>query len=368
MLANSIQHWFYRHLAKPYFFRHDPEDTHDRIANLGKKLGRYAIARHLIHTIMAYDHPALEQTILGIRFANPIGLSGGFDKNAELTQIIPAVGFGFMEVGSITGEPCVGNPKPRLWRLPKSQALAVYYGLKNDGCEKIAERLKHQRCGIPLGINIAKTNNAQAVDVTAGIADYNKSFQALAQIGDYFTINISCPNAYGGQPFCDPSRLDALLTVLDTQPTTKPIFLKLDVDLSIPQVDALRQITDRHRVHGFIVGNLTKQRTLATIDQAEIQAIPAGGISGKPTFALSNAIISHLYKTVGKKNIIIGTGGIFSAADAYQKICAGASLVQLITGMIFEGPQLIGAINYSLVKLLRHDGFKNIAQAVGSKV
>ena len=194
MFLTSFGRWTYIHVAKPYFLRQDPEAVHDRMIQLGKLLGRSKLTRGLAGGLFAYKNPSLEQTILGIHFANPVGLAAGFDKDAELTDILPAVGFGFEEVGSITGEACKGNPKPRIWRLPKSVGLVVHYGLKNDGSGAIASRLREKTFSIPIGTSIAKTNNATTVDLRAGIADYVKAFKAFTRIGSYFTINISCPD------------------------------------------------------------------------------------------------------------------------------------------------------------------------------
>ena len=169
-----------------------------------------------------YSNSVLEQTILGIKFKNPVGLAAGFEKNAELTQILPSVGFGFEEIGSITGEPCEGNPKPRLWRLPKSKALIVYYGLKNNGAEEVSKRLAGKNFSIPIGTSVAKTNNSQIVSTEAGIADYLKAYRLLSDIGAYTTINISCPNTSGGQPFTDPQKLEQLLQEISKLPKTKP--------------------------------------------------------------------------------------------------------------------------------------------------
>ncbi len=366
MFATSTQRWFYRHVAKQIFFRMDPERVHDTMTRFGNALGRTSFTRGAVRFLFCFEHPALVQTILGISFSNPIGLTAGFDKNAQLTRIIPAVGFGFAEVGSVTGEPCVGNPKPRLWRLPKSKGLVVWYGLKNDGCESIAKRLSDKKFDMPLGISVGQTNVPSTVDMDTGIADYAKAFRAFARIGDYTTINISCPNIYGGEPFVDPERLDRLLDVLDTIATSKPTFLKLPVDISKDELDAIVGVSDMHRVHGLIVSNLTKKRDRHTIVAQEIRDDMKGGISGRPTFDLSNGLISHLYRTVGARYVIIGSGGVFSAQDAYEKIRRGASLVQLATGMIFEGPQLIGEINRGLVRLLEQDGYQNIREAIGS--
>ncbi|MDP2631348.1 MAG: quinone-dependent dihydroorotate dehydrogenase [Candidatus Uhrbacteria bacterium] len=367
MFGTPIIRFCYKRVAKPIFFRQDPEDTHDRVLGMGKLFSRSRLIRKATEFKLSYQHPMLEQDILGIHFRNPVGLTAGFDKNAELTKIMPAVGFGFMQIGSITGEPCEGNPKPRLWRLPKSQGLVVYYGLKNDGSEAIAERLKNQKFEIPVSTSVAKTNSADTVELNAGINDYAKAFRLLANIGDMTTVNISCPNTHGGEPFADPVRLEVLLTELDKIETSKPTFIKIACDISTDELDALHAVADNHRVNGFILTNLTKQYDQPTIHRDEIEGINKGGVSGKPTYEASNNLISHLYKIAGDRYVIIGVGGIFNANDAYEKIVRGASLVQLATGMIFEGPQVIGEINKGLVELLRRDGFANISEAVGSK-
>lgn len=365
MFATSIQRWFYACVVKPLFFQIDPERVHDNVVRFGAALGRVGAARRLTRFLFHYQHPALVQEVLGITFSNPVGLTAGFDKNAELVDIVPAVGFGFAEIGSITGEPCEGNPKPRLWRLPKSRGLVVWYGLKNDGCEAVASRLRDRHFAIPIGTSIARTNSPTTVELEAGIADYVKAFRVFADIGDYMAVNISCPNTCGGEPFTDPLRLDRLLSALDKIATQKPIFLKMPVDITFDELDELVRVSDRHRVHGFIVSNLTKRYDRSAINQDEVRGITRGGISGRPVFDPSNELISHLYRTGGSRYVIIGSGGIFSAEDAYEKIRCGASLVQLATGLIFEGPQLIGEINRGLVQLLHRDKFQNISEAIG---
>jgi len=363
-VRNAVMRWLYVIFLKPVFFLMDPEKIHDFMLGVGAFLGRHGLTRWKTHFWFGYRHPGLEQTVLGIKFPNPIGLAAGFDKNAQITDILPDVDFGFAEVGSITGEPCTGNPKPRLWRLPKSNALVVYYGLKNDGCALVAKRLKDKKFRIPIGISVAKTNSPATVDVDAGIADYSKAFEAMKDIGSYVTVNISCPNAFGGEPFTDPVKLEKLLARLDQIPTDKPIFLKMAVDLSDNQVDAIIEVVRRHRVHGFICGNLTKNRNNPKI--VERDAPDKGGISGKVEDELSDRLIRHVYSKTKGTHIVIGCGGVFTAADAYRKIRLGATLIQLITGMIYEGPQAISAINQGLVKLLKKDGFRNISEAIGA--
>ncbi|PJE75880.1 quinone-dependent dihydroorotate dehydrogenase [Candidatus Uhrbacteria bacterium CG10_big_fil_rev_8_21_14_0_10_48_11] len=364
-IRNWCSHFLYAYIAKPIFFRFDPEVVHDGIIRVGKVLGRCSAFRFTTKILFSYKHKKLEQTILGIKFTNPVGLAAGFDKNGELTDLLPSVGFGFVEVGSVTGEPCAGNAKPRLWRLPKSKGLVVYYGLKNDGCERITKNLKQKKFTIPTGVSIAKTNSPDTVDVSRGIADYTKAFVELKNVGAYATINISCPNAYGGEPFTDPNKLDSLLTSIDEIKITKPIFLKLSADLTFAEVDAILETAKQHRVHGFICTNLTKNRANKTIIDANVSQ--KGGIGGKPVQDLSTELVRYVYQRAQGNYVVIGCGGIFSAADAYEKIKAGASLVQVITGMIFEGPQLIGEINRGLVKLLKKDGFDTISEAVGSE-
>lgn len=360
---NSLLKAGYRFVAKPLFFKFDPEQVHDLMVRTGVYLGKFAPTRAFTAGLFNYQHPALQQTIQGIVFQNPVGLSAGFDKNAELTDILPTVGFGFAEVGSITGEPCAGNPKPRLWRLPQSQSLLVWYGLKNDGAEAIAKRLATKTQTMPLGVSVAMTNCAANNDTAHAIADFAKAFRLMEPHGAYVTVNISCPNTSGGQPFVDPEKLHALFLVLDAIPTQKPVFIKLSPDLTVTQIDAILVVIAQHRVDGIICTNLTKKRDNPFLRDTVTQHV--GGMSGKVVDHLSDAMIAYLYKKVGSKYVIIASGGIFSAEDAYRKIRLGASLVQLITGMIYQGPQLISDINKGLVALLARDGYQTITEAVG---
>lgn len=350
-VRNSTITSLYKNFLKPVFFSINPEAVHDFMSFNGRVLGSNPITRQLNGLFFGYSHPALEQDIVGIHFKNPVGLSAGFDKNARLLNIIPYVGFGFEEIGSITGEPCEGNPKPRLWRHKDLKSIRVNYGLMNDGAEAISKRLQNKKFKFPIGVSVAKTNNEATCDTELGIEDYAKAFKAFAKIGDYFTVNLSCPNTFGGQPFTDPKRLDQLLDRLDQIPTKKPVFLKLSPDLSKKELDDLIAVAQKHRVHGFVCTNLTKNHKFGK-----------GGLSGGAVKELSNKQISYVYKKTGGKFVIIGCGGIFSAEDAYAKLKAGASLLQLITGLIYEGPGLISEINRGLVELMQKDGYKNISE------
>lgn len=341
-LRNGLIRIVYKRMVKPVLFKMDPEFVHDRFSLWGRIMGSNPLTRALTRLLFDYSHPLLERSVLGIHFKNPIGLSAGFDKNAKLTKIIPCVGFGFMEVGSITGEPCEGNPKPRLWRHPDLKSIRVYYGLLNDGCKAIAKRLAGKRFAIPVGISVAKTNNETTCDVDAGVLDYAKAFNVMKDTGAYVTVNLSCPNTFGGQPFTDPIKLKKLLQKLDRIPCKKPIFLKLSPDLSLPDLDRVLAVAEAHRVHGFICTNLTKKHSFGN-----------GGLSGKAVADLALAQIKHVHKKTKGKKVIIASGGIFTAEDAWERLEAGASLLQLITGMIYEGPQVISEINQGLVKKMQ---------------
>ncbi|MFH1218380.1 MAG: quinone-dependent dihydroorotate dehydrogenase [Candidatus Peregrinibacteria bacterium] len=373
-LRNILIRIIYKGVFRQIFFLFDPEFTHDTALLAGKILGSNPITRTFSKLAFNYSHPSLEQTLLGIRFKNPIGLAAGFDKDAQLTAIIPNVGFGFSEVGSITGEPCKGNPKPRLWRLKKTKGLVVYSGLKNKGCEHIGKSLRRKKFSIPIGISIAKTNCKKTAKLEEGIKDYVKAHNELSDLGDYMTINISCPNAFGGKPFTSAKNLDMLLTELEKVPIKsairRPVFLKLAPDLKNHQIDTILKVASSHKIQGFICTNLTKDRKIPHIKKfIEKEDIPKlGGISGKPIQHLSDKTLAYVYKKLKsqrKKYILMGCGGIFTAEDAYRKIRLGANLVQLITGMIFEGPQIVSEINQGLVKLLKKDGFSSIKEAVG---
>lgn len=364
-IRNWVTRFFYQNFLKPIFFKFEPETVHDRMIFLGRLLATNTLSKKIAGLFFSYSNKALEQKLLGIKFSNPVGLSAGFDKDARLTEILPSVGFGFAEIGTITGEVCKGNAKPRLWRLKKSRSLVVNYGLKNEGSEKIAQRLGNKKFAIPIITSIGKTNSEKTAETEAGIEDYLKAYKEFTHIGQIFDINISCPNAFGGTPFSDPKKLNKLLSEIDKVVTRKPIFLKMPADLSEIQLEEIIKVAGKHKIAGFICTNLTKDRNNKKI----VDRVPEkGGISGKVVEDLANDLVAKVYRKTKGKYIIIGCGGVFSAEDAYKKIKLGANLIQLITGMIFEGPQVISEINQGLVGLLNRDGYKNISEAVGKDV
>lgn len=363
----SICRFLYKTLVKPLFFLFDPERIHDGMTTFGSVLGSYSLTASLTRKLFSFGHPALVQELHGITFQNPVGLSEGFDKDAHLVEVLDDVGFGFTQVGSITQYAYEGNPKPRLVRLPKSKSILVNYGLKSDGARVVLERLQKKNVSIPISISIAKTNSKENASDDEAIKDYVSTFRLFADagVGDFFTINISCPNTYGGEPFTTPERLDPLLNAIKKVATEKPIFVKMPINLPWDEFNPLLEVIVKHDLTGVIIGNLNKDRASVTLADPLSEDVK-GNLSGLPTQALSNELISQTYKAYGQSLCIIGVGGIFSAHDAYEKIKRGASLVQLITGMIFEGPQLIGTINQELVQLLYQDNYKTVSEAVGA--
>lgn len=371
MFLTPIINIIYSKLLKPNLFARDPEQIHDMFMETGLKLGDNSLMRSVTSLLFNYKNKALEQTIHGIKFINPVGLSAGFDKEVSLLNIIPSVGFGYQQIGSLTLHSYDGNPGTRLYRLPKSNGLVVYYGLKNLGIHKSIELIKKRRnfSEFPLSISIAKTNSKKVCNVDEGVADYYGSLVELenSDIGDMYTINISCPNTFGGEPFTDPIKLKKLLNKFKTLDIQKPVFIKMAVDLDWKkEFKPLLQILVKYSfVKGVIISNLSKNRDSKLIKD-NIPTDIEGNISGKPTWDLSNDLISKTYKEYGEKLTIVGVGGIFNAEDAYEKIRRGSSLIQIITGMVYGGPQKIGEINKGLVKLMKDDDYSNIKEAVGS--
>lgn len=360
MGKQELNSFLYRRIGKPFFFTQDPEKVHIFFIKVGKLLGSNKAAKKLVSALYNFQDNSLSQNLLGTKFKNPVGLSAGFDKNAEMISVMGDVGFGFSEVGSITSLACSGNKGIRLKRIPEKKAIWVNMGLNNYGVDEISSRLKGKSFDIPYGINVAKTNCKETANPDIAIKDYLDSLKKINLLkNSYVTLNISCPNAFGGQPFTDPSLFERLMNSISKINIKKPMLVKLSPDLDKKIIDKLYKIALHYKVAGFICSNLTK-------DKSE----KSGGYSGKSVYNKSNELISYLYSKLkkdklNKKLIIVGAGGIFNAEDAYEKIKLGASLVQLITGMIYEGPQLIGQINKGLVHLLKRDRYKNISEAVG---
>lgn len=341
---------------------------HDGFTLTGEFLGKLRFLRYLIKILIRYENKTLSQRIAGIRFDNPTGLAAGFDYQGRLLKILGSLGFGFETIGTITNKPYNGNPKPRLARLVKSQSLLVNKGFKNQGIDKIIKKLNKQKFDMPIGLSLGKTNTAKKMTQEEAVADVTESFRKAENSKipfSYYELNVSCPNLYGNVTFYPPKNLKELLRSVTGLKLKKPLFIKMPIEKTDREVLDMLKVIVAFPVDGVIFGNLQKNRKEPGLNQKEIEKYKIGNFSGKPTEKRSNELIKLAYKKYGKKFIIIGCGGIFSGKDAYKKIRLGASLVQFITGLVFEGPQLAAQINMELSALLKKDGFSNINEAIG---
>lgn len=360
----------YRNVVKPALFAQSPDRVHANMIKVAKGVQRIPLVRD-VPRIWAYRNDGyLAQEVMGLQFRNPIGLSAGLDKNADMVGVMQAVGFGFMIAGSVTAQPSAGNPKPWFYRLKNSRSLVINAGLPNRGAELVAKRISRYPDKIlknfPFGISAAKTNSEQVVTDGEGVGDYCLTLEAMDKLSQVVLheINISCPNTYGGEPFTTPQKLELLLKAVDGLKLSKPMQVKMPISLPWKEFKQLLDVIVRHKVEAVNIGNLLKDRSKAKL-QDDLPKNINGNLSGLPTQAISTELIRRTYAAYGKKLIIIGTGGVFSADDAYEKIKAGATLVGMVSGVIFEGPQVVGEINRHLVELLKKDGLTNIKDAIG---
>jgi dihydroorotate dehydrogenase len=359
------------HLIRPLLFRFDAERAHDAVFRV---LG--VLESVLVRTGYAprpWTHPRLAQRLWGIDFPNPVGLAAGLDKNARAPHVWPLCGFGSAELGTVTAHAQPGNPKPRLFRVPRDRALINRMGFNNDGAAAVARRLGvltgHRPSAIPIGINLGKSRVTALDDA---VSDYVASFRAAFPFASYVVINVSSPNTPGLRDLQAAEHLAALLAALTAENTAlacaggtvpRPLLVKLAPDLSDEGLADVVRVARAGRAAGLIATNTTVTRSGLTTACDE-----AGGLSGAPLRARALAVVGTLHRLAGADLPIVGVGGIASAADAYAMIRAGASLVQLYTGLIYDGPRLPVRIARGLVDLLRRDGFAHVSEAVGSAV
>jgi dihydroorotate dehydrogenase subfamily 2 len=364
--------WLYRYVVKPIAFRFDPEFVHNHMVSFGRLFGRWRVKRAVMAEIFRVDDRRIAVERFGRVFPSPLGLAAGFDYNGNLTQILPSLGFGFQSVGTVTNQPCDGNAPPRLGRLPKSRSLLVNKGFKNLGIREITAHHivfpAQTAAGYQIALSIGATNAASVSNAQAQIADIVESFKLIKDDERYvwLELNISCPNVHGSGSLATPEALDQVLRAVTALDLKRPLVVKFPIELPWAETKPLVELLVKYQAAGIIIGNLAHDRANAAFDPAEIRAAGKGNFSGKPTEELSNQLIAHVYREFGDKLIIIGLGGVFTASDAYEKIRLGASLVQLITGMIYRGPAVIHDINTGLLELLEADGFDHLDAAIGS--
>jgi dihydroorotate dehydrogenase len=338
---------------RPLLFRLDPERAH--------RLTLAVLSRVGVGTPRD-DDPALRTEICGVSFANPIGLAAGMDKDARALAAWNTLGFGFAEIGTVTPRPQFGNPRPRMWRIPEHRALINRLGFPSDGMESVALRLEHWRkrkVRLRLAINFGPNKDTPAAEVAE---DYARLTRWLGRLADFVVINLSSPNTPGLRDFQAPERMRRVLQAVREAGAGRatPLLIKLAPDLDRVMLDEIGAAEIELQLDGIVATNTTLQR-----EAVGVRTSLQGGLSGAPLAALSRAIIAQLYRKLKGRIPIIGVGGISNAEEAYEHIRAGASLLELYTGMIYEGPWVIAAIKQGLARLLARDGFRSISEVVG---
>ena len=363
----------YSSILRPILFRLPAETAHElALRSLSLGLSPNA-ARRLIERRL-HRAPFGELRRFGLAFANPVGLAAGFDKDGTAAQSLAALGFGFIEVGTATREPQPGNPRPRVFRLTADRALVNRAGFNNCGAQALAENIKRHRPGCVLGVNIGKGRH---VPITQAIPDYLGSFQEIYEVADYIAINVSSPNTPHLRDLQRAGLLAELLSALQDRnqelarecslSRTKPLLLKIAPDLGEREIESIVEVALGARINGIIATNTTTSRDGLASPLRAVEACGEGGLSGAPLRRQATEIVRLLYRLARGALEIVGVGGIFTAEDAWEKICAGASLVQLYTGFVYEGPGVARRINEELAAILRREGLNSLDEAVGCK-
>jgi dihydroorotate dehydrogenase len=341
----------YKSVIRPLLFRVDAEKVHHFIFSLLSFQGKIPGTGSFFRALFCLENKMLEKEVFGIKFKNPIGLAAGFDKDAKLIDELDTLGFGFVEIGTLTPLPQAGNDKPRLFRLPADQALINRMGFNNEGVHAAIHRLKKRKSKIVVGGNIGKnkiTPNEKALD------DYAICLEALYNFVDYFVLNISSPNTPGLRELQDKEPLRKLLLHIKglaaAKPVTKPVLLKIAPDLTQGQLDDIIEILQETKMDGVIATNTTISRESLQTPKANVEAIGNGGVSGKPLTKKATEVIRYLRQKLGPTFPIIGVGGIMTTKDALEKLEAGADLIQIYTGFIYEGPGFVKRINEEILQ------------------
>src|SRR6056297_412895 len=361
LLSSSMN--FYKAAVRPFLFQLSADKAHDLTLDISRFANSKRWITSTIEKVYSREHPELCQKIWGLTFKNPVGVAAGFDKNGHTPHLMEALGFGFIEIGSITANASTGNPLPRSWRLPDDLSLINRLGLNNDGAKTIIKRIKQSRPGFPLGVNIAKTHNPDLSGQDA-LDDYKFSHDLAKPVADYITLNISCPNTEDGKTFEDPELLHRLLAHLEIgkDATDPPVLVKFSVDLSRENLKELIDVAESFAVSGYVATNTSSLRDNLKTSVKTVKQIGRGGLSGKAISDKSTAMISAISEFTNGEKTIMGVGGVFTAADAIEKIKAGADLLQIYTGMVYEGPSIAKSINKDLAAYLNEHDLDHIYQ------
>lgn len=341
----------YKILIKPIFFLFDPEKVHHFVMELLRISMYIPGVRTLFRKLFVVNHPQLERKLFGLTFPNPVGMAAGFDKEGKYYNVLSDLGFGFVEIGTFTpvGQP--GNEKPRLFRIPADEGLINRMGFNNSGARQAVKRLRRTQPSCIIGGNIGKNT---ATPNSLATEDYKSAFEILFPYVDYFVINVSCPNITNMHELQDK---DELLKIVETvtnanrqQENPKPVLLKISPDLNFAQIDDTLKIVEQAGLDGIIATNTSISRTNLHTKESGLKAIGKGGLSGKPIRQRSTEVIRYISNKTNKKIPVIGVGGIFTAEDAIEKLEAGADLIQVYTGFIYEGPFIARHINKALIQ------------------
>jgi dihydroorotate dehydrogenase len=384
--------WFYRKLIRPPLFTQDSEEIHNRTLNVLGRASRHEVVCDALNAF--YGAPDLPVELFGLKFPNPLGLAAGMDKHAIALPVWEALGFGFVELGGVTWYPQPGNPAPRLFRAIADEALVNRMGFNNPGAEAMAAKMSEWRAlgrwpAHPVGINLGKSKNTTLENAAE---EYANCLRALWAHGDFFVVNVSSPNTPGLRLLQDKAALDEILTALqevnrklagvsrpapaprspdraraagNSRSTTKPILVKVAPELSFEALDEILELAGPRGIAGIVATNTTITRPETSDPALKRIYAEAGGLSGRPLRARSTEVVRHLYRQTHGAVAIIGVGGVFTAADAWEKITSGASLVQAYTGLVYEGPGVAGQIVRGLRGRLLEVGFRNLSEAVG---
>ena len=357
----------YRSILRPILFKLPPETAHELASgSLSSLLSLRSMKGIIGSRYQTSSFGKLNR--FGLEFDNPVGLAAGFDKNGRAAHALAALGFGFVEVGTVTNEAQPGNDKPRLFRLPQDHALINRLGFNNCGAEELVANLSRHRPDCVLGINIGKT---RSLPIQEAIPDYLATFERVYEVADYVAVNVSSPNTPNLRELQRHDLLSELLSALQERNRaleSKPLLLKIAPDLDEAELESIIDVAVGAGVAGVIATNTTVSRDGLVTDSNQVKALGEGGLSGAPLRKRSNEIISFIYRATGGKLPIIGVGGIFTATDAWQKIVSGASLIQLYTGFIYEGPRVARTINQGLFEMMKREGFVRLDDAVGCAV
>lgn len=342
----------YKSILKPIFFKFNPETIHHLVFALVKIMGKIPGVSAINRSIFKVSDARLETEVFGLKFQNPVGLAAGFDKDAKLYNELENFGFGFVEIGTLTPRGQEGNQKPRLFRLPEDEALINRMGFNNEGVQEAVKRLKKRKTKIVIGGNIGK-NTGTPADQTD--EDYISVFKSLFDYVDYFVVNVSCPNVGNLTKLQEKEPLLQLMSKISeinkSKPKPKPLLLKIAPDLSEQELDDVIDIIKTLKLDGVVAANTSVNREGLTTSAEKLEKIGwPGGLSGRPVVDRSTKVIEYLYKNLGDEYPIIGVGGIHSEIDALDKLKAGAKLVQIYTGFIYEGPGLVKRINEAILK------------------